>query len=96
MSDRQPSDRNQSTPSFRPRFTLGIVYIVFFFFLFSILQVLPDLVAVFSEMQPGPAQERAAAQLAQEHVSPLTSLLLAVAATSLGSYLQVLPGMRER
>ncbi len=70
-------------------------YLVVFFFLFSLLQILPDLIGLLADMPPGPAQERAAEALARDGVSPLASLLLSVTATSLGSYLQVLPGMRE-
>ena len=95
MSEKQPARRSGKGPVFRPRFTIGLFYLVTFFFLFSILQILPDLIGLLSEMEPGPAQERAAEELAREGVSPLASLLLSVAATSLGSYLQVLPGMRE-
>jgi len=95
MSEKHPTRRTGSAPSFRPRFTIGLFYLVTFFFLFSFLQILPDLIGLLSEMEPGPAQERAASQLAREGVSPLTSILLSVAVTSLGSYLQILPGMRE-
>lgn len=65
-----------------------------FFILFSFLQVLPDLIAILSEMQPGPAQQREAERVAREGSSPIVSLALSLAATSLGSYLKVLPGMR--
>jgi hypothetical protein len=83
------------TPTFRPRFTIGIVYLVIFFVLFSFLQVLPSLLDLLAELPPGPAQEKAAERIMREGSSPLISLVLSLAATSLGSYFQVLPGMRE-
>ena len=81
-------------PTFRPRFTISVIYLVTFFFLFSFLQVLPDLLSVLSEMQPGPAQQREAERVAREGSSPLVSMVLSLAATALGTYLKVLPGMR--
>jgi len=83
------------TPAFRPRFTTGIIYLVVFFVLFEFLQVLPDLVDLLSSMEPGPAQEQAATEIMRDGSSPLLSLVLSLAMTSLGSYYQVLPGMRE-
>ena len=86
--------RRRPPPPFRPRFTIGIFYLVIFFFLFSFLQVLPDLIDLLGSMPPGPAQERAAEDVAREGVNPLVSVVLSLIATSLGSYYQVLPGMR--
>jgi hypothetical protein len=57
--------------------------------------VLPDLIGVMNEMPPGPAQQQAAARVARDGASPLISAALSLVATSLGSYFQVLPGMRE-
>ena len=79
---------------YRPRFIIGIIYLVGFFFLFAFLQILPDLVGLL-DLPPGPEQERAARELAREQSDPLTSLLLSVLVTSLGGYYQILPGMRE-
>ena len=92
-SSSQPSGGGRKPPPFRPRFSIGILYLVAFFFLFSFLQVLPDLVALL-EMPPGPNQELAAREAAQAATNPLASLLLAVLATALGSYYSVLPGMK--
>lgn len=66
---------------------------MFFFFLFAFLQILPDLVALLGR-PPGPEQEEAARQAARSGTSPLASALLALIATSLGSYYRILPGMR--
>ena len=92
-SSSQPSGRGRPPPPFRPRFSIGIFYLVAFFFLFSFLQVLPDLVALL-EMPPGPDQERAALEAARTTSRPLASILLALFATALGSYYRVLPGMK--
>ncbi len=70
-------------------------YLTVFFFLFSFLQILPGLIEILGSMPPGPEQERAAAEAGHTNVSPLLSLALSLVATSLGSYYQVLPGMRE-
>jgi hypothetical protein len=82
-------------PTFRPRFTIGIVYLVAFFVIISFLQVLPALLDLLSELPPGPAQEKAAEEIMRKGSNPLISLVLSLAATSLGSYFQILPGMRE-
>jgi len=90
----RPAPPRRSSPPFRPRFTIGLFYLVAFFFLFSFLQVLPALLEVLTSMPPGPAQERAAAEAAQQSVRPLASVALSLGATSLGSYYRLLPGMR--
>lgn len=80
---------------FRPRFTIGILYLAGFFFLFAFLQILPDLVQLL-ELPPGPEQEVAAKELARTKSSPLLSLILSVVATSAGAYYEILPGLSER
>ena len=64
----------RSPPPFRPRFSIGIFYLVLFFFVFSFLQVLPELIALL-EMPPGAEQEQAALEAARESSSPLSCLL---------------------
>jgi len=90
-SKRNPAGRRP--PPFRPRFSIGILYLTLFFFLFSFLQVLPDLIALL-DMPAGPDQERAALEAARKASNPLAALLLSLFATSLGSYYRVLPGMK--
>ena len=68
---------------------------VVFFFLFSLLQVLPSLLDLLAEMPPGPEQQAAAEEVTRKGTRPLVSLILALLATALGSYFQVLPGMRK-
>ena len=97
MSDSKFSEKERSAkrrpPPFRPRFTIGIFYLVLFFFLFSFLQILPDLIALL-EMPAGPEQQNAAQEASHRSSSPLASALLALLATSAGSYYRVLPGMK--
>ncbi|MBW2229558.1 MAG: hypothetical protein JRG92_03170 [Deltaproteobacteria bacterium] len=99
MSDRKPGSSDlparRRPPSFKPRGTIGLLYIVVFFFLFSFLQVLPDLIDLLSEMPPGPAQEEAAKRAAEQQVNVLVSVALAIGATALGAWLRILPGLRE-
>jgi hypothetical protein len=84
----------RNPPPFRPRFTLGILYLGGFFLFFSFLQVLPELIHVAETMPPGPEQEEAARRVMQEGLNVLLSVLLSLAATSLGVYYSILPGMR--
>ena len=79
---------------FRPRFSIGILYLVAFFFLICFLQVLPELVDLLA-LEPGEDQQQRAEAITRETIDPLLSLLFALAATSLGAYYQVLPGMGE-
>jgi hypothetical protein len=88
---------------FRPRFTLTLVYLVFFFFLFGLIIALPDLLAGARELGPGPeelapeelerAREITRGALAGGRL--LIALGLAVIVTGLGSYARLLPGLRE-
>ncbi len=95
-SSNRPPEGNSAKrrpPPFRPRFTIGIFYLVVFFFLFAFLQVLPELIALL-EMPPGPDQERAALEATRSASNPLAAALLSLVATSLGSYYRILPGMK--
>ena len=88
---------------FRPRFTLSLLYLVFFFFLFGLLLALPELLEGARELGPGPdeltpeeldrARETARGALAGGRL--LLALGLAVIATGLGSYARLLPGLRD-
>lgn len=89
-------------PAFEPRFTLGLLYLTGFFFLYALLIVAPPLWELWQSLPPGAAEdEQALAQareLARETVRP--RLWIAVAAalltTALGSYAGVLPGTGRR
>ncbi|MFP6562883.1 MAG: hypothetical protein VCC02_00965 [Myxococcota bacterium] len=83
-------------PAFRPRFTLGLLYLVGFFFFFSILLLVPALVDVLENVPPGPEQEAIAKQVARHTVRPLLPVAagLSLLSTLLGAHFEVLPGMR--
>ena len=95
--------RHSGRPVFRPRFTLSLLYLVFFFFLFGLIIALPDLLAGARELGPGPdeltpeeldrAREITRGALAGGRL--LVALGLAVIATGLGSYARLLPGLRD-
>jgi hypothetical protein len=87
---------------FRPRFTLTLLYLAFFFFLFGILLALPDLLEGARALGPGPEEltpeelemARDTAREALRGGRLMVALGLAVIATGLGSYARVLPGLR--
>lgn len=78
----------------RPRFTLGLLYLFGFFFLFCLILVLPALWQVLHAMPPGPEQEAAAREAAREAARGKLGLAfaLATAATGIGMYRGWLPG----
>jgi hypothetical protein len=90
----RPTDHRSRPPPFRPRFTIGIAYLATFLVLFSFLQVLPDLIGLLGSMPPGPEQQTAAEAIMRDGSSPFVSLVLSLGVTALGSYYQLLPGMR--
>jgi hypothetical protein len=81
----------------RPRFTLGMLYLFGFFFLFCLILILPALWEVLRSMPPGPEQQAAAEEAAREAAAGKLGLAfaLATAATGLGMYRGWLPGTRE-
>jgi len=89
--------RRRSSPTFQPRFTLSLAYLAFFFVFFCLVLILPELLELVESMPPGPELQQAAKEAAREAVRPRLplALLLAVAATGLGSYFRVLPGLRR-
>lgn len=94
--------RRSSRTVFRPRFTLSLLYLAFFFFLFGILLALPDLLEGARNLGPGPDELTAeeldrARETARQTLRGgrlLVALALAVIATGLGGYARVLPGLR--
>lgn len=84
-------------PAFRPSFTLALLYLAVFFFVFAFLLVMPELVGVLRDVPPGPEQQAIAERAVREVAGPRTlwALLLALAALGFGSYLRVLPGMKR-
>ena len=96
-----PSRRSRQ-PVFRPRFTLTLLYLAFFFFLFAMIFALPDLLEGARNLGPGPEElspeeldeARDIAREALRGGRLLLALGLAAIATGLGSYARVLPGLR--
>ncbi len=95
------SHRGRSEP-FRPRFTLSLVYLVFFFVLFALLFALPDLIEGYRQLPPGPAQltdeelgqAREIARRALGGGKLLAALAAATIAVGLASFRGSLPGLR--
>ncbi len=100
MSEAPP--RRAGRAVFRPRFTLSLLYLGFFFVLFGLLFALPDLLAGARQLAPGPdeltpeelAQAREIARGALAGGRLLLALGLAVIVTGLGGFAGVLPGLR--
>ena len=94
--------RRTRQPVFRPRFTLTLLYLAFFFFLFGMIFALPDLLEAARDLGPGPeeltpeelARARETARNALQGGRLMVALALAVIATGLGAYARVLPGLR--
>ena len=84
-------------PGFEPRYTLLLFYTVFFFFVFALLVVLPELLSVLSRTPPGPDQEALASEAARKALAGkvLPLFLLALATSAAGTYYRVLPGLRR-
>jgi hypothetical protein len=81
---------------FRPRATLGLLYLFGFFFLFSFLLAAPTLWQVLQSTPVGPEQEVIAEQAVREVMRSRIGIafVLAVVATLLGGRTRVLPGTR--
>ena len=88
----------RSRPRFQPRFTVGLFYLVAFFFLYCRLLVSPQLYEVLRTVPPGPEQEELATQRVREAIRPRfwIPLVASVVTTAIGARSGVLPGMRPR
>jgi len=99
----EAGSRRAGAPVFRPRFTLTLLYLAFFFFLFGLLLAFPDLLEGARDLGPGPEEltpeeldrARDTARDALRGGRLLLALALAVVVTGLGAYARVLPGLRE-
>jgi hypothetical protein len=82
----------------RPFFTLAVVYIFVFFFVYAFALVAPALLEVLRSMPPGPEQQAEAERVARETAAGRLGLafLLAVATVVLGVLSHKLPGFRQR
>jgi hypothetical protein len=88
--------RPSRPPPFQPRFTVGLFYLAGFFFLYCLVLIAPDLWHVLRNVEPGPAQERAAEEVARVAIRGrlLLAPMAALATTAIGSKAGWLPGMR--
>ena len=84
--------------TFQPRFTLSILYLFGFFFLYCLLLVSPSLIDVIQNVPTGPEQQEIAKEIVRESVRPRLwiAMLLSAVTTTLGAHYRVLPGLRER
>ena len=84
--------------TFEPRFTLSILYLFGFFFVYCLLLVSPTLLEVLATVPTGPEQEEAARGAAQEAIRPRLWIAVVASAltTVLGVHYRVLPGLRSR
>lgn len=98
MSPPDPPYYRKTGTTMEPRFTLSILYLFGFFFVYCLVLVAPALLEVLRDVPTGPAQEEAARAAAQEVIRP--RLWIAAAAstvtTLLGVYYRALPGFRNR
>jgi hypothetical protein len=85
-------------PTFQPRFSLGILYLFGFFFVFCMLLIAPALLEVLETVPTGPEQQQAAEEVAREVARPRLwiAIGLSTLATVLGAHFRVLPGFREQ
>jgi hypothetical protein len=97
-SEQRPAYYRKVGATFQPRFTLGILYLFGFFFVYCLLLVAPSLLEVLETVPTGPEQQQAAEQVAREVVRPRLwiAVLLSALTTVLGAHYRVLPGMRAR
>lgn len=83
---------------FQPHFTIGLLYLVAFFFAYCFLLAAPELYPVLRDMPPGPEQQEEAQRVTRETVRPRLWIAgaAALATTGIAAYAGVLPGMRAR
>jgi ABC-type uncharacterized transport system permease subunit len=95
--ERPPYYRKVGT-TFRPRFTLSVLYLFGFFFLYCLLLVAPSLWEVLRTVPTGPEQQEAAQQVAREVIRPRLwiAVVLSAVTTILGAHYRVLPGIAPR
>jgi len=97
-SPKRPPYYRKVGTAFQPRFTLSILYLFGFFFLYCLLLVAPSLLKVAQTIPPGPEQQEAAQQIAREVVRPRLwiAAVLSAITTILGAHYRLLPGIRPR
>jgi hypothetical protein len=86
---------------FRPNFTLSIIYLLLFFFFYSMLYMFPKLMEFQSSIPLDMAEAEQKAKIAayaQQLIQPRWIWMLgaALATTALGIYSGLLPGVRPK
>jgi hypothetical protein len=84
-------------PTFQPRFTLGLVYLFGFFFLYCLILIAPSLIEILETVPTGPEQQQAAEEIAREVIQPRLwiAVTLSTITTVAGAHYHLLPGFRE-
>lgn len=95
-----PTDpRLRPRPVMKPRFTLGLLYLFGFFFVYCFILIAPELAQLVRPAGPEDeeAMKQAAAAVAREAAGPrlLVAFLLAVGSVGIGMYRGILPGTSE-
>jgi len=77
---------------------VSLIYLFGFFFLYCLVMIAPALYEVAQTLPPGPEQEEAAKQAAQQAIQPRLAIAIAasVFTTTLGAHFKILPGLRPR
>lgn len=94
--------RPRPPPVFQPRFTVGLLYLCVFFFLYALLIVAPPLWEMWQSLPAGAEEDEEAlaraGELARRTVQPRLWIALAAAllSTGIGSYAGLLPGTGRR
>jgi len=85
-------------PAFEPRFTLGLLYLLAFFFAYCFLLAAAPLYEVLSSAEPGPEQQALAERVMRQALRGRLGLALAaaLATTVLLGWLGRLPGAGRR
>lgn len=84
-------------PTFQPRFSLGLLYLFGFFFLYCFILVAPSLIEILATVPTGPAQQQAAEEIAHGVIRPKLWIAFGLSAitTVAGAHYRLLPGFRE-
>jgi len=93
----RPSYYRKVGPTFQPRFTLGLLYLFGFFFLYCMIMIAPSLIEVLESVPTGPEQQQAAEAIARDAVRSRLWIAFGLSAitTVVGAHYRVLPGFRE-
>jgi hypothetical protein len=91
--------RRRAQSNFTPRFTLSLIYLFGFFFLYCLFGIGPALLEAYANLPPGideATAEQIAAKVAQQAVQPrlLLAFIASVFTVTLGAHFKLLPGLK--